>query len=641
MSAPSIPNLLSLRGSREGHRGRGRGRGRGGHSHSTNLSHDATIQGTDTDAAVSRMSAVDLGYLHDPFAQYFVQSPGGIVRRLPIINRGTYTRTTALDRLIYSFLSGTATQQRQIISLGAGTDTRCFKLFSQPSQAGLIYHEIDFPTIASKKLQLVNATPQLRSIIPNPQNEKDGWSSSSLPNGCQYWCHGLDLRALLNDGIESLSGIRKDVPTVLVSECCLCYLEASEAQGVIKYFAEKLPDLAIIIYEPIRPDDSFGKQMVSNLAARQIQMPTLDSYRDSAKQQSRLKEAGFELATSLTIRDVWRKWITEEEKERVDGLEGLDEVEEWNLLADHYIMMYVSGETGEPSVETTTMIEEIVRQQVIEMLRSCTELATRRGSRSITINDLIFQIRDDAPKVSRLRTFLSWKDVRKSAKDSDEKGGDADLGVADDPAGTVMPGGPAVEEAAKKNKKAKVKLPWEPSSFYSQEVPERDDEEDEEEEEMNYITLQRLRKADERTKVMTREEYVTWSEYRQASFTYRKGKRFREWAGFGIVTDSKPSDDIVDILGFLTFEMVQTLTEEALKIKEQEDLWKERSGGENPGTKKRKLTQGLFDLPNEGRVPVETRHIQEAFRRLQTRPKKSRAMLNGTNLQQRTNLKLF
>ncbi|KAI3332207.1 TFIID-18kDa-domain-containing protein [Xylariaceae sp. AK1471] len=309
-------------------------------------------------------------------------------------------------------------------------------------------------------------------------------------------------------------------------------------------------------------------------------------------------------------------------------------------------MMYVSGEAGEVSPETTAMIEEIVRQQVIEMLRNCTELAARRGARTITINDLIFQIRDDAPKVSRLRTFLSWKDVRKSAKDSDEKGGDADLGVADDAAGGVMPGGAGptgVEEAAKKNKKAKVKLPWEPSSFYSQEVPECEDDEDEEEEEMNSITLARLQKADDRTRVMTREEYVTWSEYRQASFTYRKGKRFREWAGFGIVTDSKPSDDIVDILGFLTFEMVQTLTEEAIKIKEHEDLWKERSGSESiaAGNKKRKLAQGLFDPPSEGKTPVETRHIQEAFRRLQARPNKSRAMLNGTRLLQHTGLKLI
>ncbi|KAK4186873.1 transcription initiation factor IID, 18kD subunit-domain-containing protein [Podospora australis] len=313
-------------------------------------------------------------------------------------------------------------------------------------------------------------------------------------------------------------------------------------------------------------------------------------------------------------------------------------------------MMYVSGETGEPSVETTGIIEDIVRQQVVEILRSCTELAARRGARAITINDLIFQIRDDAPKVSRLRTFLSWKDVRKNVKDSDDKGGEGDLGAGEDPVGGVVPGGP-VDDTAKKNKKAKVGLPWEPASFFPVEVPEREDEEDEEEEEMNHITLQRLRKADERTKAMTREEYVTWSEFRQASFTYRKGKRFREWAGFGIVTDSKPSDDIVDILGFLTFEMVQTLTEEALKIKENEDMHREKNGADAQGTaaaqaaKKRKapggLGGGLFDPPGEGRSPVEPRHIQEAFRRLQGRPKKLRAMLNGTRIQQRTNLKLF
>lgn len=31
-------------------------------------------------------------------------------------------------------------------------------------------------------------------------------------------------------------------------------------------------------------------------------------------------------------------------------------------------MMFVSGETAEPSIETTTLIEEIVRQQVIEIV---------------------------------------------------------------------------------------------------------------------------------------------------------------------------------------------------------------------------------------------------------------------------------
>ena len=274
-------------------------------------------------------------------------------------------------------------------------------------------------------------------------------------------------------------------------------------------------------------------------------------------------------------------------------------------------------------------------------LRNCTELATRRGSRSISINDLIFQIRHDQAKVSRLRTFLSWKDVRKTAKDSDDKGADADLAAEDPVGGGVVPGGggPA-DDTAKKSKTTKTSLPWEPTSFYNQEVPERDDEEDEEEEEMNHITLQRLRKADERTKAMTKEEYVTWSEYRQASFTFRKSKRFREWAGFGIVTDSRPSDDIVDILGFLTFEMVQTLTEVALDVKEQEEALHRAVSGDAAGPKKRKLAQGLFDPPSEGRAPVEPRHVSEAFRRLQQRPKRARAMLNATGLSHRTALNI-
>lgn len=203
-----------------------------------------------------------------------------------------------------------------------------------------------------------------------------------------------------------------------------------------------------------------------------------------------------------------------------------------------------------------------------------------------------------------------------------------------------MAGSGPADDSVKKAKTSKTTLPWEPTSFYNQEVPEREDEEDEEEEEMNHITLQRLQKADERTKAMTKEEYVTWSEYRQASFTFRKSKRFREWAGFGIVTDSRPSDDIVDILGFLTFEMVQTLTEVALDVKEQEDVLHRAQSGDKPGAKKRKLNQGLFDPPSEGKTPVEPRHVSEAFRRLQQRPKKARAMLNGTRLSHRTSLNI-
>ena len=90
MSSQQIPNLLSLRGSRSGS---GRLRGRGGPEFSSNLSveeqavaKDKIVQQTDQDASVSRMSAVEVGYLDDPYAKEFAAVGGP--RRFPIINRG-------------------------------------------------------------------------------------------------------------------------------------------------------------------------------------------------------------------------------------------------------------------------------------------------------------------------------------------------------------------------------------------------------------------------------------------------------------------------------------------------------------------------------------------------------------------------
>jgi transcription initiation protein SPT3 len=282
-------------------------------------------------------------------------------------------------------------------------------------------------------------------------------------------------------------------------------------------------------------------------------------------------------------------------------------------------MMFVSGETAEPSAESTTLVEQIVQQQVKELLRRSIELANRRGNRSISPDELMFLYRHDKAKLNRLLHFLQWKDVRKNLNENDERGGGD---VADLPGGeealVAGPGGGKDVDPKKTAKKTRVTLPWDVSSFFSEQVPPRDDEDDEEERELNTATLERLKYADERTKNMSREAYMHWSECRQASFTYRKGKRFREWVGMDSIIGTKPSDDVMDILGFLTFEMVQTLTEEALKVKDDEELQKKVKGiGNDDKSRKRKREIGLFDGPEEEREPVTPAHIHEAFRRLQ------------------------
>jgi len=367
MSAPSIPNLLSLRGaSRGGGRGRGLGRGRGGGaigSPSSTPGHDITVQGTDIDAAVSRLSAVELGYLVDPFAEIFAQKtgPGPSSRRLPIINRGTYTRTTAIDTIVDHFLTSTSGQKRQIVSLGAGTDTRALRLFSaSPVSGDIHYHEIDFVATCSKKLAAVRAAPQLRTVltldaspqIPPPPPSPTAaatigtiWHAQSAIQPTNHlWCHGIDLRVLasssspLSDGI--LPNLDPSLPTLLISECCLCYLSTAEASAVVSRFSTCIPDLGLVLYEPVRPEDAFGRMMVTNLAARRIHMPTLEVYREPSDQAGRLQDAGFTEVQHMTVDEIWERWVSLEEKERVDSLEGLDEVEEWLLLAGHYIVAW-------------------------------------------------------------------------------------------------------------------------------------------------------------------------------------------------------------------------------------------------------------------------------------------------------------
>lgn len=304
-------------------------------------------------------------------------------------------------------------------------------------------------------------------------------------------------------------------------------------------------------------------------------------------------------------------------------------------------MMFVFGEVSDPLYETTCLVEDIVRSQVIELVRytfipdfpnpqiiQAAQSAQMRGSRFLNAEDLIFLIRHDRGKVNRLRTYLSWKDVRKKAKDSGgpADGADAAVDIIDATAGgagTDKSGAPGVA----KMQKTKVKLCWEILKQYDDFLTGDTAEDfDEDEVEAYNDSVQRLKDADEVTRAMTREEYVHYSECRQASFTYRKVKRFRDWCYMSQYADTRPNDDTVDILGFLTFEMVSKLTETALLVKKEADArigmasisnLNKRKREESPEEEDVDAGSHLFSLPPSDQTPLQPQHITDAFWRLQ------------------------
>lgn len=70
-------------------------------------------------------------------------------------------------------------------------------------------------------------------------------------------------------------------------------------------------------------------------------MPTLNVWGSLDAQKERLRLAGFShRQEAADIGWLWNRWLHPEEKARLDKIERLDESEEWDLLACHYMIAW-------------------------------------------------------------------------------------------------------------------------------------------------------------------------------------------------------------------------------------------------------------------------------------------------------------
>ncbi|KAK4234053.1 transcription initiation factor IID, 18kD subunit-domain-containing protein [Achaetomium macrosporum] len=329
-------------------------------------------------------------------------------------------------------------------------------------------------------------------------------------------------------------------------------------------------------------------------------------------------------------------------------------------------MMYVAGHTAEPSVETTTLVENIVRAQTIDMLLAAAELASRCGQAKFTANDLLFQIRHDRSRLARLRHLMRWKKLRKQVKTKDDA---AAIDSPDpDEAEDLIEAAEEEEEeeeeddiettshdpATADNKPLALHtgipslppLPWStPFSFFPSniisDIPSITTLSTEDDMENERTALQHhLERDDVRTSDMTADEYDKWSKARTASFTSHKKTHFRAWCGLGVVADhkAKEKENVLEILGFLAYDWVQTLTERAVAVAALEE--REQGTDITAGVKRKwegPFMSGVKAWGMHGRFPLQPHHVRRAFELLTTPPKRYTAMSmpNGTCLGQR------
>jgi transcription initiation protein SPT3 len=243
-------------------------------------------------------------------------------------------------------------------------------------------------------------------------------------------------------------------------------------------------------------------------------------------------------------------------------------------------MMHVAGDVRYALPESINLVEDAVHAHLTELLLDATTIVRRRGRRSIQLDDILFLVRRNP---ERLLAVLTWRKVRRAALSAQEE----ELSLVDE-----------------------SRMPWEVDVGTKEETPP------------DY----RLLLADEITKGMSQDEYMAYAECRQASFTYKHPKRFRDWLAVdSLVSDIKLGTDVIDMLGFLGYEWVCGLTEQALFVKQQMELYQERSetGQDavvdrvNLAVQEQCVGLSIFTQADD-RVPLQPIHILEACRRLQT-----------------------
>jgi tRNA wybutosine-synthesizing protein 4 len=328
-------------------------------------SDDAAVRATNDEAFMAKLSAVSRGYLRDPYiialSDALASSPlpfsdSAMTRpsplRQPMINRGTFARVCFVRRMVTSFLAAApAGSVPQVVSFGAGHDTLSFVLFADEPDRRLHYVELDFPEVVQSKANAVAATPGLASLFDRMTrlgNGGDRGFVAHTASGSQLDVRACDLRDV--SGVKDLlidAGLDLAAPTVFLAECVLVYMDPLASDALIQFAAVDFTGLrAFVAYEPIEPHDAFGVQMVNNIGLRGSPLLGINQYPSVEAQEKRFRDIGWSQVNSMTMLDAFSSLLDADEVKRINRIEMLDEVEEWQLMMQHYCFCWARTAPG-------------------------------------------------------------------------------------------------------------------------------------------------------------------------------------------------------------------------------------------------------------------------------------------------------
>lgn len=282
------------------------------------------VMSTNDDASNCKRYAVSKKYWNDDYIQYFVRKIPD--RKAPEINRGYYIRNRAIRSVIDQFLSMTKCEC-QIVNIGAGFDTLYWNLLNKNQLPKHGLYELDLKPVVEKKLMHIKTKQPLNNGLSGKVTIENSRLSSSFYHLCA--CDITNVPAV--DKALTECGIDKQLPTLFLAECVFVYISHDLVGKLLNYVGDLFPTSIFVDYDPVNLSDRFGEVMKQNLRGRLCNLlgahPDLDSKTKAYKMFSFLK-------VKLLI-DAYSE-LPQEEKQRMEKIEFLDEVDLLYDLLKHY-----------------------------------------------------------------------------------------------------------------------------------------------------------------------------------------------------------------------------------------------------------------------------------------------------------------
>ena len=257
-----------------------------------------TVEGTNDYSIVSKLSAASAGYFEDDFLQEFVDKKK---RRAGLVNWGYYIRYKSLEcsfEKVVKTLCGN-NKSFQILSIGAGFDTTYFNVKKKNKTENFVFYEVDLPSNVSRKSKLIERSEICRPYFKSPKFSTDGVIDE---NFVLFACDLAD-QVSLNKSLLKF-GFDFNLPTVILSECVITYMQERDSTNLIKFLASKLTEATFFVYEQIRPTDGFGQFMVQHFKNVGSPIKGVHKYHDTEAQEKRYKDSGWSKCVAKTLTEV-------------------------------------------------------------------------------------------------------------------------------------------------------------------------------------------------------------------------------------------------------------------------------------------------------------------------------------------------